>query len=168
MFVHDFTSIDRSFDDVVVAFGDRIRPRLAELVVDAYGPDRERWIEAGARGPDITPPGWAAVHVGAARFGDDAVVIPVAWNPTGGRLVAAVDADLRIAACGPHRTDIDLLGRYRLNPPVPVLSTDATFARRLTHAAVRRLLTAVSELVSAPPEGAETIAGGWTRATVPA
>lgn len=149
MFVHDFTSIDRPFDHVVAAFGERIRPHLRELVVDAYGRDRETWIEAGARGPDISPPGWAAVDVGAARLGDDTVVIPLAWRPTGGRLVAAVDADLRLTACGPHRTDLDLLGRYRLDAPVPVLSADADFARRVTLCAVRRLLTAVSELTTA-------------------
>jgi hypothetical protein len=157
MFIHDFIRVDRPLDQVVATFGETVRPRLAEILGQAYRPDRATWIEAGARGPDITPPGWVGVEVGVARLRQDAVVIPLQWNPTGGRLVASVDADLQLSACGPHFTDLDMLGRYHLADPVPRLTSDATIARRITMTALRRFLQSLSGILGSG--GAATSAG---------
>ncbi|MEQ8717362.1 MAG: hypothetical protein RIE08_07095 [Acidimicrobiales bacterium] len=149
MFIHDFIRVDRPLDQVVATFGETVRPQLAEILKQAYRPDRATWIEAGARGPDITPPGWVAVEVGVARLRENAVVIPIEWNPTGGRLVASVDADLQLSGCGPHFTDLDMLGRYRLADPVPRLSGDADIARRITVTVLRRFLQSLSGILDA-------------------
>lgn len=149
MFIHDFIRVDTPLDQVVATFGETVRPHLSEILGASYRPDRSTWIEAGARGPDIAPPGWVAVDVGVARLREDAVVIPLGWKPTGGRLVASVDADLQLSACGPRFTDLDVLGRYHLAEPVPRLSRDATIARRITMTALRRFLQSLSSIVDA-------------------
>ena len=140
MFVHDFVRIQLPFDEVVNRFGGSIDPWMGVLAATAWRSDLETWIEAGVDVADLEAPAALPVYLGPARFRTDAAIVPIRWPAGRARYVAGIDADLEIVACGPGRTDIQLLGRYELPEGINRWTTEASLAHRIAVTAVRRFL----------------------------
>jgi hypothetical protein len=140
MFVHDFVHVDRPLEDVLDNFSARVDPWLPTLVASAYEADRAVWCQAGIKAADLRCDSPVAIVLGRPRVRPDGIVLPISWAPGSARMVAGLEADLEIASCGPHRTDIHLLGRYRFGNDIDRWSQEGSLASRVTVTAVRRFL----------------------------
>ena len=94
----------------------------------------------GVHRDDITPPAVVAARLGSPRVRADAVVVPILWPGGSARCFPSLDADLELAAAGPMRTHLQLMGRYALPATVDPWSSEGSVASRVTVAGVRRLL----------------------------
>jgi len=140
MFVHDFVHVERPLEDVLGHFGTRVDPWLPTLLPSAYEADRSVWCEAGIDAADLRPDSAVVIVLGRPRVRADGIVLPISWPPGSARMVAGLEADLEIASCGPNRTDIHLLGRYRFGGDIDRWSQEGSLASRVTVTAVRRFL----------------------------
>lgn len=153
MFIHDFVHVDRPLHVVLDSFAHRLDPWLGSLVRAAWLADREVWAETGVRSEDLTPPQVVNVALGAPRFRADGVVVPISWPRGSARLFPEVEGDLEVAACGPRRTDLHLMGRYELPVGIDRWSVEGSLVHRITINAVRRFL----ELLAAQLEAATSM-----------
>lgn len=140
MFVHDFVRVERPLEDVLVHFGARVDPWLPTLLARAYEADSAVWGEAGIDAADLRCEPRMTIVLGRPRVRPDGIVLPISWPPGSARMVAGIEADLEIASCGPRRTDIHLLGRYRFGNDIDRWSQEGSLANRVTVTAVRRFL----------------------------
>ena len=150
MFVHDFVRIQLPFAEVMTRLGDHVDPWIGVLASAAWTADVDTWIEAGVKATDLKPPATLPVRLGPARFRSDAAIVPIRWAAGRARFVAGLDADLEFVACGPGRTDIQLLGRYELPDDIHRFTTDASLAHRIAVTAVRRFLELLASQLAEP------------------
>ena len=152
MFLHDFVYVDRPADSVrnlilgdhgawlsplashAVADGDALRVRLGPLA------DHRLFSKQ------------ALVEAGEPFQRGDVTVIPLTWTATGLREAFPVlQADLEVAALGPDRTQLSLLGRYE--PPLGPLGRrlDQLLLHRVAEATARAFLHHVADTVATMP-----------------
>ncbi len=77
-------------------------------------------------------------------------LLPMTWRATGAeRLFPQLDADLEVAALGPHRTQLSISARYR--PPMGAVgrALDRTMLHRVAEATIKDFLDRVGERLSA-------------------
>jgi len=152
VFIHDFVHVAQPLSMVLDEFGRRVDPWLGALVTAAWLADRDLWVETGIRAEDLTPPATVHVALGPPRFRSDGVVVPISWPGGGARLFPEVEGDLEIAACGPRRTDLHLMGRYELPVGVDRWTVEGSLVHRITINAVRRFLELLAaRLEDTPP-----------------
>jgi hypothetical protein len=165
MFIHDFVHVQQPLSVIVQEFGHRVDPWLGTLVSAAWLADRELWVETGIRREDLTPPQVVHVDLGPPRFRSDGVIVPISWPGGAARLFPRVEGDLEIAACGPRRTDLHLMGRYELPTGVDRWTVEGSLVHRITIGGVRRFL----ELLGSRLEGRQAAAPapGTARAAAP-
>ncbi len=155
IFVHDFVPLDESWSqaagDFLVALSS---PLLTGLVIESW--NAEVGVAAGA-GLAVGPcrPGDVTVTIGEGHRRRDAVIVPISWQTEGTGWVAPLEADLELAAFGPRRCHLHLLGRSSLPSSVPPLTTAASLYQRLTVAVVRHVLVGVAGVV-----GGSALGGG--------
>lgn len=154
MFVHDFVRIQLPFDEVMTRLGSSVDPWIGVLASTAWSADADTWVEAGVDLADLAPPTVMTVHLGQARTRVDAAIVPIRWPAGRARFVAGLDADLEFVACGPGRTDIQLLGRYDLPEGVDRWTTEASLAHRIAVTAVRRFLELLGSRLEDPSAAA--------------
>ncbi len=155
--IHDFVRIDLPMSAVVGAFTHYVRPELlGRLVIEAWDAELSevgREIEGQALRPTTLveqTPASIEVFTGAMRARQDSVVIPVAWRSRSSDWIPPLQADLELAAFGPRRTHLHLLGFSELPPGVRSCSFRASLDHRLTVAFVRHVLGSLaSELEQA-------------------
>lgn len=150
MFIHDFVHVDQPLSFVLDEFGRRVDPWLGALVAAAWLTDREMWAETGVRREDLTPPTTVHVVLGQPRFRNDGVIVPISWPGGAARLFPQVEGDLEIAACGPRRTDLHMMGRYELPVGVDRWTVEGSLVHRITINAVRRFLELLAARLEEP------------------
>jgi hypothetical protein len=77
-------------------------------------------------------------------------LLPMSWSATGAeRLFPQLDADIEVAALGPHRTQLSISARYR--PPMGVLgrALDRAMLHRVAEATIKDFLDRVGERIRA-------------------
>lgn len=149
IFVQDFVDVECPAEGVWQCFsgsGSWLEP----LAGAAEGEGEELCVRIG--------PSWAAgrvtheVHVtlGSPRERDDALVVPLAWEPSGLRtLIPSLDGDLEIAPLGPNLCRITLSATYV--PPLGEFGAVLNHAllHRVATSTVRSFLTRVAKCVDA-------------------
>jgi hypothetical protein len=145
MFVHDFVRLSLPYDEVLVRFGAKLDPWLGMLVASAWRHDLDTWTAIGVAEKDLSPPTVVSVRLGIPRQRDGQTIVPITWPPGHGRFVSGLDADLEIVACGPDKTDVQLLGRYEFTDGVERWSAEASLAHRIAVTAVRRFLELLAQ-----------------------
>ncbi len=143
VFVHDFVTIELPLAQALSTVAQVLMRDCATLAKDAWNADVDVWAEAGLSRADLDPTG-LEVNLGAPRVRANAAVMHLAWTSTGGRLVPSLDADLELAAHGPDRCDLQLLGRYQFGDDPPRSAEEASLAHRAIVSAVRGMLVAVA------------------------
>lgn len=150
MFIHDFVHVEQPLSLVLDEFARRVDPWLGTLVSAAWLGDREMWVETGIRREDLTPPAMVPVSLGTPRFRNDGVIVPISWLGGSARLFPQVEGDLEIAACGPRRTDLHLMGRYELPVGVDRWTVEGSLVHRITISAIRRFLELLAAQLEEP------------------
>jgi hypothetical protein len=77
-------------------------------------------------------------------------LLPMSWTATGAeRLFPQLDADIEVAALGPHRTQLSISARYR--PPMGVIgrALDRALLHRVAEATIKDFLDRVGERIGA-------------------
>ena len=108
----------------------------------------------------VTPRSPFVMSLDAPRLREDAAVIHMAWQTQGARLIPSVDADLELAARGPTRSDLQLLGTYRYDEHAPATAAERSLSHRATVSAVRHLLEALAEATTGDAHIGSTPFGG--------
>ncbi|MCU0272345.1 MAG: hypothetical protein MUE34_03850 [Acidimicrobiales bacterium] len=150
MFIHDFVHVEQPLSLVLDEFARSVDPWLGTLVSTAWLSDREIWVETGIRREDLTPPTTVPVSLGAPRFRNDGVIVPISWSGGSARLFPQVEGDLEIAACGPRRTDLHLMGRYQLPVGIDRWTVEGSLVHRITISGVRRFLELLAARLEEP------------------
>lgn len=167
MFVHDFQTIDRPYDDVAA----RLTTARAAVLGAALDSTRAKGAHLSVK---VAPAGWPTVlaktvevRLGPVRSHGDGLLVAFSWEATrGASLFPRLDADLEAAPFGTAQTVLDLRGRY--DPPAGLVGrgADQLLLHRLAESTVRAFLAAVcaglvgtivAEHQGPPPEGAERI-----------
>lgn len=155
MFIHDFVHVEVPIEEVLGRMSGRLGRWVARAIRPAFAADVDEWVAAGLRAQDFHAPVDVVVQVGSPRMRFDGVVVPLQWPPGPGRLIPGVEADFEVAACGPHRSDIQIMGRYYFLPGVDRWSDEGSLAHRVTVGGVRRVLGTLRDaLEAASPMGA--------------
>ncbi|MGF1599389.1 MAG: hypothetical protein ACFCVK_21160 [Acidimicrobiales bacterium] len=163
LFIHDFVRVDLPYDAVVGAFTHFVGPEIiGQLVTEAW---RSELAEAGrALTPEeapVPPASSVEVRFGAHRARRGALIIPITWHADADQWLPALQADLEVAAFGPDRTHLHVLGLSFLPPGSQPYTDRASLDHRLAVALVRHVLASLAELLVTPsPElsGARTTA----------
>jgi hypothetical protein len=150
VFVHDFTYVQAPFE------------RVAETLTGSPSLDREAHaaVDEGDRflavvGPLGAAPGLSkavVVSVGQSHQRGDALVVPLLWIATGPRaLFPSLEADLEVAAAGPDRTQLSLMGTY--DPPGGELGrlVDRFVLHRVAEATIRGFLRELAASLGEQP-----------------
>jgi len=169
MFVGDEVLLDVSF---AAASG-----RLANLAHDSLLTASQDAYDAGATGLVwLGPLGWVPgasklvqVHVHELPGTADSAGVALRWEATGpgGRLLPALDADLRLTAAGEHATLLTVSGVYR--PPLGTLGArlDRAILRRVAASTVRTFINRVADAITRPSTAAPAPAAGASPASPP-
>lgn len=144
MFVHDFVSCARGFEELVAPFADALRDDFGLLAGKAWDADRPIWVDAGLAPDDLSPLCPLPIELGLWRCRAGSVVVPIYWSVSGARLVPSMDFDLELAAHGADSSDIQVMGRYRYLAQPPRSAAESSLAHRATVTAVRRILEALA------------------------
>ena len=152
MFAGDEVLLDVSF---AAASG-----RLANLAHDSLLTASQDAYDAGATGllrlcPLGCVPGASRlvrVHVHELPAAADCAGVALRWEATGtgGHLLPALDADLRLTAAGEHATLLAVSGVYR--PPLAALGAriDRAILRRVAASTVRAFIDRVADAIAGP------------------
>lgn len=157
MFVQDFKTIDRPYDDVAARIAADTEKVLG-AALDATRAEGERLrVKVG-------PAGWPAVlgktvevHPGPVRAQGDGVLVAFSWEVKGGAsLFPRLDADLEVAPFGTNQTALALRGRY--DPPVGPLGrrADQLLLHRLAESTIRAFLDSVCTSLGASSRAEES------------
>jgi len=144
VFVHDFVTIELPLAQALSTVAQVLMRDCTSLAKNAWNADTDVWAEAGLARADIDSTE-LEVSLGPPRVRASAAVMHLTWKSNGGRLVPNLDADLELAAHGPDRCDLQLLGRYQFGDDPPRSAEEASLAHRAIVSAVRGLLIAVAE-----------------------
>ena len=144
MFVHDFVTVPVPVLPALNGLTAALQTRAAELVHEAWLADADTWTALGLPAEAVTPRSPFVMSLDAPRLREDAAVIHMAWHTQGARLIPSVDADLELAARGPTRSDLQLLGTYRYDEHAPASAAERSLSHRATVSAVRHLLEALA------------------------
>lgn len=146
--VSDVIQVERPFPEVVRrldAGGNWLAPHLEAARADG----EELIVRVGPGGP-----GWFAktvsVHLGDAITGQDATIIPLAWEATGpSGLFPRLEGQLRVREVDTERTEVNFTGRYR--PPLGRAGQvlDDVVLARVARATIRSLLGRVADALEA-------------------
>jgi hypothetical protein len=143
VFVHDFVTIELPLAQALSTVAQVLLRDCTTFAIKAWSADIDIWTEAGLARADLDPSG-LEVHLGPPRVRANAAVMHLDWTSHGGRLVPTLDADLELAAHGPDRCDLQILGRYQFGSDPPRSAVEASLAHRAIVSAVRGLLVAVA------------------------
>jgi len=102
-------------------------------------------------------------------YRDQVMTVALRWEATGatGGLFPALDADIRLASEGGHRTRVTLTGSYR--PPLGALGgqLDRLLLRTVATATIRALLTRIAAALEGAPAQASEPDTPWQPAPGP-
>jgi len=147
VFVQDFVDVERSTEEVRECFAGSSH-WLEPLATAAEGDGEALCVRIG--------PSWASglvsheVHVivGPSRERDDAIVIPLSWEPSALRtLIPSLDGDLEVAPLGPKLCRLTLSATYV--PPLGEWGArfDHALLHRVASSTVRSFLARVAASV---------------------
>ena len=161
MFLQDFTTIDRSYADVV-AYLAAGPGRVLGAAVDWTRVEGERLKVR------VCPAGWPValakavdVQLGPIRAHEDTTLIGFTWQAAGGAsLFPRLDADLEVAPFGTDRTNLTLRATY--HPPAGILGrrVDDLLLHRLAESTIRAFLDSVAANLRAGVEPADALGAG--------
>ncbi|MEM7273201.1 MAG: hypothetical protein AAF547_09000 [Actinomycetota bacterium] len=149
VFVHDFVPLP--LDPITAAgrFRDVLTPEIVILLVaEAWNAEASTAGAAGLSARACHPDRLRA-EIGQPRRRPGAIVLPLTWWSAEGTWVAPLDADIELAAFGPNRAHLHLLGRSTLAPGIDARTEAASLYHRLAVAVVRHVLNRLAELLTA-------------------
>jgi hypothetical protein len=152
MFLHDFAYVAAPAEAVCARIVQDHGSWLSPLAAGAAGDGEALRVRIGPGGPVPGLSTAALAEVGTPRRRDDAVVVPLTWHASGvPGMFPALTADLEIAALGPHRTQVTLMGRY--DPPLGALERrlDVRLFHRIAQATARSFLRRLAQVLEQAP-----------------
>lgn len=143
MFVRHYIDLPMSAEDVErVLLGDPSSwiPGIADAATDHGG---RLLAEVGAENGRLKRE--VQVEVGTPVRLEGSILLPISWRAARlDALFPVLEADIQIAAVGPHRSQLSLNGRYQ--PPLGAVgrALDRTLLHRIAEATVRDFLERVA------------------------
>ncbi len=153
MFIRYFLELPLPFEDVEAAFVRAPNEWVPGLARDAEDRGESLLVEVGFATRDRRVEKAVAIELGEPYRIPSKTLLPIAWHATGAEgLFPSLEADIEVAALGPHRTQLSISARYR--PPMGAVGRvlDRALLHRVAEGTIKDFLDRVGEtLVSNAP-----------------
>ncbi len=156
MFIRYFLELPLPFDDVEAALVRAPKEWVPGLALDAENRGESLLAEVGFGTPARRVEKAVAIELGETYRIPSKTLLPIAWHATGAEgLFPSLEADIEVAALGPHRTQLSMSARYR--PPMGAVgrALDRALLHRVAEATIKDFLDRVGEtlIANAPAHG---------------
>jgi hypothetical protein len=144
MFIQDFELIERPYEEVIGALGDKPEELFSYALNTARGTGERLRTRVGPRWWPAALAKAVQVKVGRPRQLGDSTLVAFSWQAEGASsLFPSLDADLEISPFGPAATIVTLKARYE--PPGGSLGEqiDRILLHRVAESTLRAFLQAI-------------------------
>lgn len=130
VFITDFVHLEHPFEALAPSFAD---PQASWREAAAASAGHQRF----------------AVTIGEARSKTTSVIVPMRWDPIAfERLLPVLDADLELLSLGEGHCRLGISGRYQVPLAQLGVTLDRLAMHRVAEAALRRLLTEITDTLA--------------------